>query len=579
MVYVGALFVLVLTIWLVMAGAATLSDIGDLARLGLASFQFMASLQLAVMLFFSALLGAGAVAAEKDRRTLDLLLLTQLSNTELVLGKLLASLVATLPMIVAAIPLFAILTLLGGVTPGQIARVFAIVCSSAVAAGSLGCLVAFWREKTFQSLAVTLLLLVGWLAAGEAIDAGALGEAPAGTSAHAWAAAISPWRATLWAMRPFSTGEEMAFQQFPSLGPTTLYLIFAVGVTLLANLTAIALVRVWNPSREQRTSGESDERAPAAAEPQRWTIAGRENPAAPLTIRQHARTRQVWDNPILWREVRTWAYGRRTLMLRVAYLALFAASAVGLYWAIPARGAPETDRVAMLLAPLAVLSLVLINVQAVTALTSERDARALDLLLVTDVTPREFIVGKLAGALYNTKEMALAPLALCVYLHFRYVLGLENLLYLTLGWSVMVGFVLMLGVHCGMNYVNSRTAISISMGTVFFLFIGIATCMRIMVAFSGAFTVQLQPFLLIVAGGGFSLVAALGWRNASTAIWIASFVVPFATFYALTSFLNDQTLGVFLAVAAAYGFTTAAMLIPAVYEFDVATGRTTGEGD
>ena len=27
------------------------------------------------------------------------------------------------------------------------------------------------------------------------------------------------------------------------------------------------------------------------------------------------------------------------------------------------------------------------------------------LLLVTDMTPREFIFGKLAGALYNTKEM------------------------------------------------------------------------------------------------------------------------------------------------------------------------------
>lgn len=589
--YVFALFVLVATIWLVMAGAQTLNDIGDLARLGIASFQFMAPLQLAVTLFFSALLGAGAVAAEKDRRTLDLLLMTQLTNTELVLGKLLASLVAILPMIVAAIPLFVIITLLGGVTPEQILRVFAIVLCSAVAAGSLGCLVAFWREKTFQSLAVTLLILVFWLAAGEAMDAGALGEAPGGTSAHVWAAAISPWRATLWAMQPFSSEEELTIGRLPWTGPATFFLIVATGVALLANLVAIAMVRVWNPSREQRTTGESDERPRDAVAPRHWSISGLEAASAasgesatassltatPLTPRQRGRTREVWDNPILWREIRTWAYGRRTLMLRVAYLALFAASAVGLYWSIPARGAPQPDRLAMLLAPLAVLSLVLINVQAVTALTSERDARALDLLLVTDVTPREFIVGKLAGALYNTKEMALAPLALCVYLYFRQALGLENLLYVAGGWAVMVLFVLMLGVHSGMNYVNSRTAISISVGTVFFLFIGIATCMRIMVAFSGAFTVQLQPFLLFVAGGGFSLVAALGWRNASTAIWIASFAAPFATFYALTSFLNDQTLGVFLVVTVTYGFTTAAMLIPAVYEFDVATGRTTGD--
>jgi hypothetical protein len=33
---------------------------------------------------------------------------------------------------------------------------------------------------------------------------------------------------------------------------------------------------------------------------------------------------------------------------------------------------------------------------------------------------------------------------------------------------------------------------------------------------------------------------------------------------------------VFLTIAVTYGFATAAMLIPAIYEFDVATGRTTG---
>jgi hypothetical protein len=210
----------------------------------------------------------------------------------------------------------------------------------------------------------------------------------------------------------------------------------------------------------------------------------------------------------------------------------------------------------------------------VTSLTAERDARALDLLLVTDLTPREFIFGKLAGALYNTKEMLLLPMTLCSYLWWAEQISLENLVYLLSGWLVMVGFVTMLGVHCGMNYANSRAAIAVSVGTVFFLFIGIATCMRIMVAFSGSFQLQLQPFLAFMVGGGIGLLVALGWRNASSAIWIAAFACPFLTFYALTSFLLNYTLAVLLVVAAAYGFATAAMLVPALYEFDVATGRT-----
>src|SRR5205807_2692805 len=165
------------------------------------------------------------------------------------------------------------------------------------------------------------------------------------------------------------------------------------------------------------------------------------------------------------------------------------------------------------LAPLAVLSLMLINAQAVTALTSERDARALDLLLVTDLTPKEFVFGKLWGAFYNTKEMVLFPAAMCVYLWWAGVVSLENLAYLAAGWLVLCGFSAMLGVHTGMNYVNSRGAVAVSLGTVFFLFVGVAVCMRIMVAFSGSFQVQLTPFLTAIFGGGTGLAFALGVRN------------------------------------------------------------------
>ena len=49
--------------------------------------------------------------------------------------------------------------------------------------------------------------------------------------------------------------------------------------------------------------------------------------------------------------------------------------------------------------PLFLLSLILVNAQAVTSLTSEKDAKALDLLLVSDLSPKEFVYGKLGGVL------------------------------------------------------------------------------------------------------------------------------------------------------------------------------------
>ena len=132
----------------------------------------------------------------------------------------------------------------------------------------------------------------------------------------------------------------------------------------------------------------------------------------------------------------------------------------------------------------------------------------------------------------------------------------------------------MLGVHAGMAYENSRSAIGTSLGTVFFLFLGVATCMRIMLAFSGQFEAQL-PFLGLIVFGGAGLYLALGVRNPSAAIGLASFACPLVTFYAITSFFMSQNHLAFVAIVVAYGFTTIAMLIPALDEFDVATGRTT----
>ena len=284
--------------------------------------------------------------------------------------------------------------------------------------------------------------------------------------------------------------------------------------------------------------------------------------------------RRVWNNPILWREVCTWAHGRKIIAVRFVYTAVFLATAWGITVATHAATGATTG-LPMVVLPLFVLSLVLINALAVSSITTERDLGALDLLLVTDVTPQEFIFGKLGGVFYVAKEIVLLPLLLCGYVWWVGALSLEQLAYLVGGLALMDMFVGMLGIHAGLAYTNSRSAVAVSLGTVFFLFIGVATCMRIMVSFSGSYELQLAPFLAFMIGGSAGLFAALGARNPSQAIGLASLLLPVLTFVAITGFLQSETLGVFLIVAFAYGLTTAAMLVPAISEFDVATGRTT----
>ena len=572
----AALLVLMTTAWLRLAGAQRVRDVGDLARFGAILFQILAPLQLALAVFFSAVFAASAVAQEKDRRTLVLLLLTRLSNSELVLGKLLASLLSVLVMLVGALPLFMLSALLGGVSFDQIARVFAVTLASVLVCGSLGSTLALWREKTFQALAMTVLVLGLWLAAGRVVATGWLGPGWWGIGCQSWAAGLSPLEAIFQATRPYlHDAQSRAILGGPT-APVNLFLAVAVLISLVLNGVAVARVRIWNPSREATPPPPEEETAAAQSI---WdSQQGSQVQHSAFSIQHSTRTRRVWDNPIIWREMRTWAYGRKTLVIKLAYLVLFALAATGLEWMVRTDASAAHAGGAVVLVPLFLLSLVLVNAQAVTSMTSERDGRALDLLLVTDLTPKEIVFGKLGGVFYNTKEMVVLPMLLCVYLCIGGSLSVENSIYLLGGLAVLYVFVATLGIHAGMIYANSQGAIATSLGTVFFLFVGVATCWWILVALGGSFQAQLIPFFVLIVIGGVGLYVALGVRNPSTAIGLASFLCPLATFYAITSFLLEYTLGVFLVTAAAYGFATAAMLVPAIYEFDVATGRTTVEG-
>jgi len=580
-IYVTAIFVLMCTAWLVLAGTQLVRNVGDMARFGAILFQILAPLQLALLTFLAALSAASGVAQEKDRRTLLLLLMTRLTNQELVLGKLLASLLEVLVMLAAALPVFMLLTLFGGVSSDQVVRTFAVTLATVLAAGSLGSTVALAREKTFQALSMTALILVLWVGVWEAVGAFAGDRQIGDVAVSTLATAASPLRAILVAVYPYR--QELAF----GLTGDWLFALSAAAISVLLNAFAIVRLRVWNPGREVlpvRNVEDSPE-TPPAGEPNSLEAAQAGHVDARVR-KVETKSREVWDNPVLWREVCTWAYGRKVLIIRAAYLLLFALSAAGLYQSIASGAAIRRSSDATILPPAAaplvpfmLASLVIVNALAVTSITTERDGGALDLLLVTDLSPREFIFGKIGGVAWVTKEMILLPMVLCVYLWASGGLTFENLIYLLIGAVVLNLFVMVLGIHAGMIYSASRTAIGVSLGSVFFLFLGVATLILMMISFTGAFQTQLLPFLAFIVGGSLGLFVSLGHRNPSAAIGVASLGLPIATFFAVTSFLLDKWFNVFIVTTATYGFTSAAILIPAIYEFDIAMGRTKTAGD
>ena len=515
----------VATCWLVVTGSQAVVTIGDTARFGATLLRILAPVQLALATLVSALVSVLAVSLEKDRRTLELLLVSRLGRAQLVLGKLAGSLLRVGLLLVAAAPVFAIAGLFGGVTPPQLGRLLLVTAAAAAAAAAVGNVMAFWRDTTFQALAITASLLVAWLAIGEGV---------ATLFGPARAAEVSPARAALAALTPAGSRGTPAF------------LALCAGIVAVAGGAAVAGVRRWNTASEPRR--------PRAAS------------AGPT------RRREVWSNPVLWREVRTRAQGRALIVVRIAWLALFAAAVAGL---VAAGQADRPDRLAVAAAivPLWLASILAVAALAVTSVTGERDRGTLDLLLVSDLEPAEFVWGKLLGVLAAAREIVLLPLVLCAALVPAGVATLEQAGFMLVGLALLLFFAAVLGVYAGLSHPASRQAIGVTLGIVAFLSVGVATAMRIMVAFGGSFELQLAPFLAAIVGGAVGLYAALAARNPSPAIGWTAALLPVLTFVAITGFLQGSSLQVLLVVVTAYGFATLALLIPAITAFDLLTGR------
>ncbi len=194
--YVAGMFVLMYTTSQATFGWQSAQTVGEVARFGGLLFQIFSLVQLVLVLFFALLFSAGNVAQEKDRQTLILLLMTDLKNRELVLGKLFSSLLLVVVLLAVSVPVFALTYAFGGVSLAQIGASLAICTVTALASGSWGALVALWREKTFQTLAVSVLGTVLFIGA---VEAGALFTGPV---AGYWIGLLNPFRAMMQVLNP-----------------------------------------------------------------------------------------------------------------------------------------------------------------------------------------------------------------------------------------------------------------------------------------------------------------------------------------------------------------------------------------
>ena len=125
----------------------------------------MAFAQAVLLMFIVPSLTATSICSERGKQTLDILLSTRLSPFQIIIGKLLASSLKVIMLIVCTIPLYAVCALIGGVKISNILVLILSFIINTIFVGAIGVFVSTYvktsKVATALTYAIVLFIFVG----------------------------------------------------------------------------------------------------------------------------------------------------------------------------------------------------------------------------------------------------------------------------------------------------------------------------------------------------------------------------------------------------------------------------------
>lgn len=129
-------------------------DILSISTAGRAITHLLILLMLIGVCMIVPALGAGAIAGERERRTLTTLQLTLMTPRSIVVGKMLASLAFVAFLLVATIPLFTVAFWMGGALLADILKGLAMVLVTAVVVAALGLFASAYLRRSLGATVI-----------------------------------------------------------------------------------------------------------------------------------------------------------------------------------------------------------------------------------------------------------------------------------------------------------------------------------------------------------------------------------------------------------------------------------------
>jgi ABC-type transport system involved in multi-copper enzyme maturation permease subunit len=379
---------MLVALWIAWLGVECRRDLNPasirqyLSELGERLYYGVAGIEMTLALVVAPAATAGAVCVDRARGWLAHLFVTEVSDCEIVTGKLVARLAWTFALVLTGVPVLAICTLLGGVVPEAIL----VLTSATLAVCLLGCSLALALSvraaKTHEVLMVVFTIWIIWLLSypvslGSA-DAGLLPRPPD------WFAKLNPYVLT--------------YSVYVKPGYVDVMDVIVFAATALAfSILATTLAVYWlrqdlRPLGERSMHVESLRRFVKAQLFSWW-------PSPSLD-----------GNPVLWRE---WHRNRPSRMAgfvsRFFFVAAVLGTVIGIADAVEHGVGVSRDILVGVSVFGVTIGLLLLSATASTTLAEERVSGGLDVLLSTPLASRQIVLGKWWASYRRTLPLLVLP--------------------------------------------------------------------------------------------------------------------------------------------------------------------------
>jgi ABC-2 type transport system permease protein len=127
------------------------------ASVGRGIFVGLMMLQTLIVAVLAPAATAGAISSEREHQTLELLAVTPISSLAIVLGKLLSALAWVFVLILASIPVTALVFVFGGVAPDDMLRAYVVLFATVIGLGSVGIFFSALTRRTGASTGLTFV--------------------------------------------------------------------------------------------------------------------------------------------------------------------------------------------------------------------------------------------------------------------------------------------------------------------------------------------------------------------------------------------------------------------------------------